>query len=98
MSCAYLKFHNVSQIIIILSLDFFLDHFNNLGKNVWFMLLLQKLVINYNFFSDSLDSSNEESYLHPSLLKSAKQPETVGSLVFLLLQNFNKYFKIIHGF
>ncbi|CAI6345373.1 unnamed protein product [Macrosiphum euphorbiae] len=25
---------------------------------------------------DSLDSSNEESYLHPSLLKSAKQPET----------------------
>ncbi|KAL4098116.1 hypothetical protein QTP88_022783 [Uroleucon formosanum] len=27
---------------------------------------------------DSLDSSNEESYLHPSLLKSAKQPETTS--------------------
>ncbi|XP_050442175.1 splicing factor, suppressor of white-apricot homolog isoform X2 [Adelges cooleyi] len=25
---------------------------------------------------DSLDSSNEDNYLHPSLLKSAKQPET----------------------
>jgi len=39
--------------------------------------------IKFLFFLDSLDSSNEESYLHPSLLKSAKQPETVGAQVFI---------------